>query len=135
MDKSQIEATIRVLEHVRKRPGMCFGDIREENGSHLVEQTVNSVSNFIGGLNIAFAVLGMYQNRVFGQSKYHMQVRRDRGWEASGSGPVWYEMRKRGLSDSEIIEELLTIEIEALKRHPALDEDVDTDKDFQISAE
>jgi|RhiMetdeSRZDD1v2_1073273.scaffolds.fasta_scaffold157749_2 hypothetical protein len=101
-----IPEMIRTLEFVKEKPHMFVAD-----------NPVTSMECFLFGFRS-----GCYANTDINSLKHKNtidEVTIERGWHFSPV-PVSIEMRKRGLSDEEIIEELLTIEIEAWRRMESL---------------
>jgi len=97
--QATIAKLLLVLEHARERPGMYFSNI-------------DAADSFLRGFRIA-------ANTCIGMNdlvhKFRGQVTIERGWVWS-SLPPWGEMKQTGMSEQDVIKEMLTIEIEAWKR-------------------
>jgi hypothetical protein len=90
------EATLRVFQ---ARPHLFLGPV-----------TLDRVQVWLGGFEAAAAATrGKAPHDAFSE------VLRDRGWQESGHGPM-PDMRQKGLSDEQIINELIDIEIEICRR-------------------
>ena len=95
---SQRESALVQLSIARRRPDMyCRGGI---------EGAQNYLNGYSAGV---MAMLPHWEGKM--NLVTHTDVRR--GWEASSIGPV-PQMQERGWSEAAIIDELITIEIEAL---------------------
>lgn len=79
-------------EHIRKRPLMYFSN------------DVPAVVNFLEGFKTACLVL----NPAFDYETIYQQVIREHGLEDS-SQAIWRQLQERGLSDEEVISEMLAI--------------------------
>lgn len=92
---------IACLESARKRPAMFFGAVAVEPAVHWLH----------GFETAAMSLLGIRDP--------HLEVRQavleSRGWEFTARHPS-SDMIERGLSPGEIIDELLSIEVEILRR-------------------
>jgi hypothetical protein len=118
IDQETAKLMLKILEHIRKRPGMYFCDVLESPQSPIgdtVNISVNRAENFISGFNAALAAFGIFANNTIGYDQSKKQVIIERGWAFSPM-PLRIQMRNRGMKDSEIIEELFAIEIETVKR-------------------
>ena len=93
-----INSLIENLEQVRLRPGMWMGRI-----------TVEAACGFNGGIACACAAFGMNQT-----IQLRDQATRNRGWVFTSTGGV-NMMEAKGLTEAQIVDELLLIEIEMLK--------------------
>jgi hypothetical protein len=98
----EAQQVVELLNHVRERPPIWLGGY---NPQELIL--------FIHGLGAGVAVFGLRIERHPGSAYYDVLI--ERGWEFLAGFPV-DEMRERGLSEQEIVRELLTIEIETWKR-------------------
>lgn len=92
---------ITCLEAARKRPAMYFGAVAVEPAVH-----------WLNGFQAAvYSLLGVRDP--------HLDVRQavveSRGWEFLARHPS-SEMSERGLTPGEVIDELLSIEVEILRR-------------------
>lgn len=86
---------IGVLENVYKRPALYIG--RKDD--------VDGVVNFLQGFLTACDALG------FGYSRdINRQVIVEDDWEPGAQG-VWLQMREKGMSEEEIVKELVRLEI------------------------
>jgi hypothetical protein len=90
------EATLRLFQ---ARPHLFLGAV-----------TLERVQVWLGGFEAAAAA-----TRVKASQGAFSDVLRERGWQESGHGPV-PEMRQKGLSDEQIMNELIDIEIEICRR-------------------
>ena len=97
MDKAYIAAIIAKLEDVRQRPLMWIGQFE-------------NIVPFINGFNTA-CLSTIYNIR----DNFYEEVANERGWHVSAQGPESF-MREKGLTESQIVDELLTIHIELWKR-------------------
>lgn len=95
-----------LLELVRQRPGMHIGPVNA--------QSIQSVNAFIAGVYAASALFGFEWDRFNNSSRQEVVV--ERGWE-NESGNLWYTLQQSGMSFSSIVDEMLMIEIETLKRY------------------
>jgi hypothetical protein len=93
---------VELLKQVRERPPVWIGGSSPE-----------SLLHFLHGVTAVASAFGVRVDRYLGSA--YGQVITERGWEHSAAAPV-DEMRERRLSDQEIVQELLTIEIETWKR-------------------
>ena len=87
------------LEAIRKRPRMYIGEV-----------DAALMDAFLTGFDRAYWILGYVISNSF-----HQQIIETRGWEYSALG-IMRQMRQKNWSESEIVEELLVIEIETWKR-------------------
>jgi len=92
MIKEQQENIVRVLEHMRKRPGMYFSS------------EVPTVATFLDGFKTACILL----NPDLNFDNLFKEVILDRGWENSAQA-VWRQMQERGFKDEAIIDEMIAI--------------------------
>lgn len=99
MDKVQVDGIISELENVRQYKNMYIGSI-----------DVSLAEAYLNGLITAWKKFGFEADETIRE-----RIITERGWEISAARPV-REMRSRGLTDEEIIHEVLTIEIETWKR-------------------
>jgi hypothetical protein len=114
IDQATAKQLLKILEYIRKRPMLFFADVIQASQSpteHTWNTTVNSAWNFINGFNAALSVFGI--NAL--NDHINREITIERGWTWTAQS-VRFQMHERGMTDSEIIEELLTIEIEAMKR-------------------
>jgi hypothetical protein len=102
----RIPSLIEKLENIRRRPQVTIGKIESE----LLEQ---HLWGFREAAHI-FAHMKYWEQHL----RIVEQVAYDRGWIMNLSFPD--DIRTRGLSEEEIIEEILIIEIESWKRLAAL---------------
>jgi hypothetical protein len=102
MSTTQGSCLIHFLEHVAARPAMYFGTA-----------DVNLAVQFLAGFHAAL------YHALFVESRHAKdQVIRDRGWQlprATGPG-IEHQMLSAGLSPEQVINELVAIEIEVIKR-------------------
>jgi hypothetical protein len=103
MSKVNYSKIINALFHVKERPQM-----------HIGKPSVESLECFIHGFNSGC----FFANSDIDSAKHRKlleQITVERGWLLRPVS-VSVEMRERGMSEPEIIQELLTIEIEAWSR-------------------
>ena len=101
MDATQIVRIIERLEHMRLRKRFYLNSLD-------LEATIN----FFAGFRIGLSTLGSppdYRDELIDKKKI---IHRRRGWEWN-SGGAWAVMQNLGMSEEDIIDELLVIEIEA----------------------
>jgi hypothetical protein len=96
------QKVVELLREVRRRPPAWLGGYSPE-----------SLLHFLHGVTAVAGAFGLRVDRYLGSA--YGQVITERGWEHVAVAPV-DEMRERGLSDPEVVQELLTIEIETWKR-------------------
>lgn len=91
------------LDAISKRPAMYFGS----------EENVASAESYLHGYNAALSVTltGDYH----GISDLYGETMIQRGWKWSAAG-VTHQMREKGLSDKEIVAELIQIELQCFKQ-------------------
>jgi hypothetical protein len=106
-DPTVLETLVRVLEAARKHPGMYFG-----------EPNVEVLQGFLHGVRVGAGLVD-YRITHTPDSPFHTLVEA-RGWPYSARSPA-FAMRERGLSEQEIVDELLQIEILAWKATYNLD--------------
>lgn len=106
----QVEAIIKMLDAVREQPGIYAEDVSiHENIPHSAT-TFNSVRNFIKGVKGTLETLGMeYSQQV------EDAVSTERGWELAAGSPI-YAMLDKQMTESAIIDELVTIMVQTLER-------------------
>jgi hypothetical protein len=92
MIKEQHENIVRVLEHIRKRPGMYFSS------------EVPTVVTFLDGFKTACVILDPELD--FDALFKHVIL--NRGWE-HGAQAVWSQMRERGFSEEAVVDEMIAI--------------------------
>ena len=100
-DLTTLQQIITLLEHIRKRPGMYLGP-----------PSVDALVHFLPGFHAGCEIAG-YRITHVPESAYHTIVEA-RGWEHLANKPI-AEMQARGMSELDIIEELLQIEIATWK--------------------
>lgn len=101
MEQEKIERIIEQLENIKTRPAMCIGNTED----------VEALIHFFHGYSAAIFIIE--GDRMPTLDVYH-ETQRRRGWQISALGIV-PEMKEKGFSDAEIVQELITIEIEAWK--------------------
>jgi hypothetical protein len=72
--------------------------------------TLASLENYLSGFRGACAACGFEVNR-----KLRQQVIERHGWKFSAAGPA-SQMKEKGMSEEAIMDELIAIEMELLKR-------------------
>lgn len=87
-----------ILEHAKERPGMYFSNIE-------------TADSFLRGFGTAVSVY-LEVDEVY---RIRVQVTNERGWPRSSREP-WDEMISTGMSEEQVIGEMLNIEIEVWKR-------------------
>lgn len=98
MDNNRVQRIIEVLESACARKRM-----------YLSEVTVSSTMNFLGGFSVAAGIFG-HQPSV----EIMKKAWEGRGWEFLATGPL-AEMKSKGMTEDEIIEELFQLEIQTWK--------------------
>src|SRR5262245_521110 len=94
----QVSDLITLLEHMRLRPGMYFGEVAVEPATHFLNGWHLALSAWLGE--------GIAGRRA---------VEAERGWPVTAHHPS-HHMVERGLTPAEVIDELLVIEIETLRK-------------------
>lgn len=92
------------LENVHKRPALFIG--RKDD--------VDGVINFLQGFLAACDALGFRYSRDINR-----QVIIESDWETGAEG-VWLQMRQKGMSEEEIVQELLRLEIKGWQKLVAI---------------
>ena len=92
------------LENVHKRPALFIG--RKDD--------VDGVINFLQGFLAACDSLGFRYSRDINR-----QVIIESDWETGAEG-VWLQMRQKGMSEEEIVQELLRLEIKCWQKLVAI---------------
>jgi hypothetical protein len=100
MNKADIEKIISALESVAKRPYMYMGSEGEI-----------AAQPFLAGFHCALRILNLDEDT----QKFRNDVLTERGWELSSVAP-YTEMKQRSMSPDQMINEILTIEIEVWKK-------------------
>ena len=95
---ADFDKLISQLREVQKRPEMYIGDLDSR-----------SMRSFLVGYLVAQSALGV---REAGLDRH--KIIESRGWKVRAVGPV-PEMRERGLTEREIVTELIEIEIDVLR--------------------
>lgn len=83
---------VQLLKHIKQRPSMYIHPVNAD-----------SLMNFLCGF------------RCVVNDKSWWQIQEKRGWKKSSVGPV-PQMRKKGMSEEEIMNELVDIEVESLEQ-------------------
>ncbi len=94
--QQQINAIIDLLETARKRKAMYFQPV---DGT--------AASNFVCGISSVAYALG-----IEGRREAWWKAIEKRGWKVCGVGPL-PAMQERGMTDEQIADEVLAIEVEA----------------------
>lgn len=103
MQQEQVEAVVQKLEDVLRRMPLWL-------------EKPNDIDPFLNGFRAACSSCGL----ILDHDQAYIDIIRARGWvylSAAGAAP---SMREKGLDDTAIAQELLRIEIEALKRRYSL---------------
>ena len=109
----RIPALIAKLENVMRRPQIYIGKIESKSLEHYL-QGFRDVAHL-------FAYMKYWEKYL----RIVEEVAYDRGWP--GSLDFVKEIRTRGLSEKEIIEEMLAVEIESWKRLATLISGIESD--------
>lgn len=96
-----LERLIQLLQQVQKQKGMFVFPL-----------DVASMENYLNGFRAASAACGFEIPR-----KLRQQVIESRGWKHAGAGPV-PQMKDKGMAEEAMMDELIEIEIEQLRRWP-----------------
>jgi len=100
MDKDSAQKIVDLLVQARRRPEMFF------------PADYSGISGFLGGIQaLQRALFGVAYNETLTTN-----LLKERGWDTPNSLAPWPEMKDRGLDIHAMIEEVLTIEIEILRR-------------------
>lgn len=100
MNGEQIAKIIELLESARKRAPMYIGKYDEDAAKH-----------FCTGVALTCWALG--ENR---HEQLRSQVVQERGWNTSTPFHFSVEMKRRGLTQQAMVEELFDVEIETWRR-------------------
>jgi len=92
---------VETLKSVRERKEMYFQPV-----------TVEAAESFLGGFRVACLVSGAIEDADW------LDLQESRGWKSNAMGPVG-EMRERGLTEEQIIDELIELENIAFQRSSA----------------
>ncbi len=106
-NRSHIDKIIACLEDVLKRPEMYLGPSAD----------VAHVVTFLSGFDTACTALDLSPGHT---DTAYQSVVREKGWAESSTRGVWNIMYDRGLTEHEIVRELIVIEIAAWKQRAAL---------------
>jgi len=99
MSEEQLDILLRVLENFRVRPTLYIGDDDPRKASIFL-------MGFKCGMGMRLDKDYEIQETVFAR----------RGWRFSATGVLSSQMTERGMSNIEMIDELVSIEIEMLKQ-------------------
>ncbi len=99
MNIDVVDSVINLLEKVRSKPMVYIG------------VDLSRIISFLDGVHAVCQTIGIQ----CGYGPMYEQVMTERGWTYSPKGP-WQEMKERGLSDTDIVDEIINIEIEVLRR-------------------
>ncbi len=105
-NKDVAQYLVGLLEHIRKRPGLYLGS--EDPGGFQC---------LITGMILAFQMVG-YAEVLPRNDLFRDTLVQERGWDISSN--LVGQMQARGMSDSEIFNELIDIEVESLRRRVEL---------------
>jgi len=100
MFDAEVQELIAYLQEVKKAPCLYLGPVTDE-----------SLQAHLHGIFIACHIFGFERN-----GEIYVQVESERGWDSNTSFGSLPSMKKAGLSETEIVDETLSIEIEALER-------------------
>ena len=98
--KDAVEKLIAELHLMLLHPALFAG-----------ENTVLGTQMYFRGVGLALETMGV---RGSLDALIHIQVIESRGWEFSANGAV-NDMRERGLSEEQMVQELILIEIKTLE--------------------
>lgn len=101
MEHEKIEEIIEQLESIKKRPAMFLGK----------PDDVDAITHFLNGYHAAIFMIKGERIPILDDYK---KIREQRGWEWNATS-VAREMKEKSIPDKEIVQELITIEIEAWK--------------------
>jgi hypothetical protein len=101
-NNEKLDAVIEAIEHFRTRIKM-----------YIVPADISNTQSFLTGLGVGLNISGIRFNRDIWWS-----VQNERGWKTSPVGPV-PQMEEKGMTVSQIINELIDIEVETLRRSNA----------------
>ena len=96
--KNVVEKLIAELHLMLLRPALFVG-----------ENTVLGTQMYFRGVGLTLETMGVRRS-----SDTHIQVIESRGWKFSTNGAV-NDMRERGLSEEQMVQELILIEIKRLE--------------------
>ena len=99
MNPEIIAKLIEQIEAVRSRPAMWMG-----------RATLQAVQGFGGGIHCIWGAFGV------DPKEFHPQATINRGWPYTSIGGI-NRMKSDGLTEAQIVDELLLIEIEMLRLH------------------
>ena len=99
MDSEYTDKFIEFFEEVLARPLMYFG-----------KNDADAVIIFTHGLYTSLYIT----NHSFPSEEIYREVSKNRGWHFNALGII-PDMKKKGLSDEEMVKELISVEIEAWK--------------------
>jgi predicted nucleotidyltransferase len=103
-DREKVRTMVNTLEHIGKRPGMYIGS----NDPQLLQVLLD-------GIQAGASLFGLYQSSDSNYHSVYEQVMKARGWSRN-SRPLYMHLRDHGLSDDAIIQEMIAVKIEVLKR-------------------
>ena len=107
MTEEQARQLIHVLQQARRRPGMFF------------PYNKSGISGFLAGIyTVKLAFFGPPP-----PSTVTEDILRERGWHVPNSMGCWPEMEERHYTIEAMIEEVLIVEIETLRRISTIDTD------------
>ena len=110
--QQRISPILETLEHMRKRPGMYFS-------------SVSQADMYLRGFRSA----GKLCLNLPPDTRYRATITIERGWTWSSRDP-WDEMRKKGMDEAAIVDEMLIIEIAVWNRAYAnLDNEIKSDEE------
>lgn len=98
MTRDDLAKAIDTLEEARQWPGMFMHPTGEA-----------SAQNFLSGFGAACYAFGVTLSL-----EHRRQAAADRGWSFPSTGPAG-QMRERGYTEAQVVDELIAIEIQALE--------------------
>ena len=101
MNREQVNKIVELLEAARKRPPMYIGGY-----------DVDAAGHFCQGIE---AACWAFDEK--GHMPLRLQVLQERGWNTNTARHFSHQMKQRGLTQQEMVEELFVIEIEVWKRY------------------
>jgi hypothetical protein len=101
MEREKIERIIEQLENIKSRPASFIGNAGDEE----------ALIHFFHGYSAAIFIIEGERMPIL--DVYH-KIHKRKGWQINALG-IAPQMKEKGFSGVEIVQELITIEIEAWK--------------------